>query len=376
MKMIATRFLAAIILIFCCLSTYAASQYTILIDAGSSASRMHLFKHDATEIFPKIQKISSKEIKPGLSSFAKAPKKAAKSLKPLLDEANQILNNQSVNPKMVKIHLLASGGMRRIEEKQQEKIYAQVKHYIKTHYHFTIGDIKTIDGKEEGLYGWLSINYLTGTFQKKSKTFGSIDVGGASTQIAFETQDKTLSKDKAYLVINQKPYWVFSKSFLNLGQDQARETMKKHLGAIYCYPKGHIISPNQVGFFKMNKCRTIYSDILQKQAVKQQVAPQISMPFIAYSAVYYVHDFFKINSKQSLKQKIKTLCNKNWENWQKEHPNDPYLSNYCANGTYIHELLYNTYQLQEKHVKVLNKIQDQEINWTLGALLHRLIEHS
>lgn len=59
--------------------------------------------------------------------------------------------------------------------------------------------VKVISGEEEGLLGWIAINYLMDGFTLKNQTeisdqtktkmkstFGFLDMGGASTQIAFE----------------------------------------------------------------------------------------------------------------------------------------------------------------------------------------------
>lgn len=377
MKVIAMRLLVAVVLLLSLsLSAHAGSRYVLWIDAGSSGSRLYLFEYTLTQALPYIQTILFKEVKPGLSSFVARPQKAAESLKPLLDEAVWVLNHRSIDPKTVNIHILASGGMRALPFSQQKKIYTQLRTYLKTHYAFAIGDIKTIDGREEGLYGWLAVNYLKGTFQRKAMTVGSIDVGGASMQIAFATDDMRPSPDTVSLVINQRRYRVFSKSFLNLGQDRVRDTMRRYPGAGYCYPKAFLVEQGLVGSFELNKCRHIYLDILQKQAVKQQVMPPKKMPFVAYSAVYYVHDFFKIHIKQLFFDKIQKVCNKKWQYLQEAYPDDPYLSHYCANGIYIYTLLYDTYQLQRKHVTVMDKIQRQEIGWALGALLYHLVQHS
>lgn len=374
MKTIVTLFLAAVISLLS-LSTYAAPRYMILVNAGSSGSRLHLFEYDSAQSLPDIKDILSKEVKPGLSSFATKPQEAANSLKPLLDEAAQVLNKISIDPKTVNIHIVASAGMRLLPLDQQENIYTAIKDYLKKQYVFAIGDIKTIDGKEEGLYGWLAVNYLKGTFQRKEPTVGSIDMGGASTQIAFATKNADPSQDKIALVINQQPYWVFSKSFLNLGQDRAREAMLLHPKAAHCYPKAYSIDTNRVGAFEMKGCRDIYSEILQKQAVKQQVELPQETSFVAYSGIYYAYDFFKVNGQQPLEQRIQEVCSKSWEDLQNAYPNNRYLSTYCANGVYIHELLHHTYQLQETRIMVTNKIQQKEIDWTLGALLYRLVQH-
>lgn len=369
------HFLAFFVFFLVGLPAFSASHYMALVDAGSSGSRLHLFEYDAALGLPDLKAIASKEVKPGLSSFATRPEMAGEFLKPLFDEAVLVLNKLSVDPGTVQIHILASAGMRLLPEAQQEKIYDQVKQYLKNNYSFTIGDIKTIDGKEEGLYGWLSVNYLEGTFHRKEPTLGSIDMGGASTQIAFAVSDTTPSADKVTLVINHQPYTVFTKSFLNLGQDRARESMLTQAKALHCYPKLYQIGQNRIGNFMAQECRSLYADILQKHGVKQLVTPPKDMLFVAYSGIYYVYDFFKPNVQQSLEQKILEVCSKEWPELEKIYAGNKYLSTFCANGVYVHELLFHTYELKNERLKVVNKIQRRDVDWTLGALLYRLTQH-
>jgi Golgi nucleoside diphosphatase len=57
---------------------------------------------------------------------------------------------------------------------------------------FVKGDVKILTGQEEGAFSWITTNILAGTFNASSgvqiqeTTFGSLDMGGASMQIAYE----------------------------------------------------------------------------------------------------------------------------------------------------------------------------------------------
>ena len=50
-----------------------------------------------------------------------------------------------------------------------------------------------IDGRLEGVYGWIAVNYMLGKFDhtfhssiQRPTTVGALDMGGASTQITYE----------------------------------------------------------------------------------------------------------------------------------------------------------------------------------------------
>lgn len=61
--------------------------YNIVLDAGSTGSRIHIFKFKQVGQQLLLQSDGFHQLKPGLSSFADDPKAAADSLKPLMQEA-------------------------------------------------------------------------------------------------------------------------------------------------------------------------------------------------------------------------------------------------------------------------------------------------
>jgi apyrase len=61
--------------------------YNIQLDAGSTGSRIHVFKFTKAGQELKLISDTFMQLKPGLSSYRDEPDKAAASLKPLLDKA-------------------------------------------------------------------------------------------------------------------------------------------------------------------------------------------------------------------------------------------------------------------------------------------------
>jgi len=61
--------------------------YNIVLDAGSTGSRIHIFKFQKAGTQLLLQSDGFHQLKPGLSSFADNPQAAADSLKPLMEEA-------------------------------------------------------------------------------------------------------------------------------------------------------------------------------------------------------------------------------------------------------------------------------------------------
>jgi len=62
-------------------------RYAVVIDAGSTGSRVHAFSFAASRSGLELQNDAFEQLKPGLSSFADEPTKGADSLRPLLDAA-------------------------------------------------------------------------------------------------------------------------------------------------------------------------------------------------------------------------------------------------------------------------------------------------
>lgn len=370
---------SAIFLLLFSLPALAESHYSIFVDAGSSGSRLHIYQTEDSQSMPIINDVFSDSIRPGLSSFQNSPQQAGQSLQKLLTEADQWLQTNGVADRSeVVINVMATAGMRALNDSEQTAIYQNLTAFIKNNYNFHIGDIKTIDGQTEALYGWLDINYLKQNFQTYQSTVGSIDLGGASTQIAYAVEDHRLAKDKIEISINQKNYSVFTKSF-KLGQDVTQALMDQHPLAASCYSPGNRFKKSARGFFFMPICAEIYDGIINKQDVKNNLIPNGGQSFLAYSGVYYSFNFFapgKKPGKDIIEQRVSTLCSLPWELLKKLYKNkvpEKYLSSYCANGVYSERLLFETYKLADSQLEVADKINNITIDWTLGAALYQMV---
>ena len=370
-------FLVAIILLSISSYSFAVDErYIIFVDAGSTGSRLHLFQYEESKTVPEIKDIFSENVKPGLSSFVDHPKDAGASLKTILDDAAKHLQQNGVDVHNVQINVFATAGMRLLPTDKQKAIYDNITNYLKTNYQFSVGSIQTISGVMEGLYGWLNVNYLLNNFQAHHATSGSIDMGGASTQIAFETNDTTKSNNEMTLRINNQDYHVFSTSFLGLGQDQALAAMNTDSSSANCYPLNYA-SNGGSGHFNLTSCSALYAGIIAKKRVVEQVAPTTNQSFIAYSGIYYAYHFLNTDStpdQAAVESHIQTVCNESWDQLQIDYPHDKYLSTYCANAAYQDQLLYSAYQLHNGQLKVVTQLNQKDIDWTLGAAFYRLTQ--
>ena len=362
------------------LSAFSSNhQYAVLIDAGSTGSRAHVFEYEKSYV-PIIHDIYNKSTSPGLSSYANTPAAAGASLQPILDEAALYLQNKGVPLSKVSVSVLATAGMRLLTLDEQQAIYTSVRNYIRNNYAFSLKDqdVRTITGQLEGVFGWLDINYLSNNFTDSSTTVGSIDMGGASTQIAFATTDTSQPENEVTLKINNKNYRIFSQSFLGLGQNQALSAMMANKESPSCYPENYSYN-TQTGNFNFSTCSKIYTEIIENYNPAESVHPDAGQPFIAYSGIFYAYDFFnllKSPTQNELQSQIDANCYLSWDTLQSKYPAMPTksLANYCAHGVYFDALIYNAYQLQSTQLTVTDNINDTNIDWTLGALLYSLVQ--
>ncbi|KAG5653534.1 hypothetical protein H0H81_012475 [Sphagnurus paluster] len=234
-------------------------HFGVVIDAGSSGSRLQIYSWKdpglATVVkgseleftLPKVEKGTEKgdewvtKVEPGISSFGNNPEGVAKYLQPLLSHART-----HIPPSLEKetpLFLLATAGMRLLSPKKQAEVLQQACKFLRLHSTFKIDDpsatgpcgssVRIITGEEEGLFGWIAVNYLmdgfTGASQNRT-TYGFLDMGGASTQIAFEPgnvnehDSKNLIDVRLRLMGGQEiKHKVFVTTWLGYGTNQARE---------------------------------------------------------------------------------------------------------------------------------------------------------
>jgi apyrase len=379
MKKLLCTLLALSFWVSSALHAATSSQYALIIDAGSTGSRLHLFEYSKENKIPVIQDVFSENVKPGLSSYEKKPEAAGPSLKKLLDDALLELQKKQIEPSSVTISVLGTAGLRLLPKEKQEAIYQNVSLYLTTHYNFKLKTLETISGKMEGLFGWLDVNYLLNNFEgSEDKTAGSIDVGGASTQIVFSTTDKRKAADELELKIGETHYTLYSKSFLGLGLVEALNYVNTQPLASTCYPAHYPVNNTTQGNFNLTSCGNLYLELINLHEVKQQLPSLAKKNFIAYSGAYYTDNFFGIDktpSKEQAHNKVQAVCNQTWEQLVETYPQVPekYLSLYCANGVYLSQLFYETYQLEEQKLTITNQLNQKDLDWTLGALLYQLV---
>ena len=153
------------------------------------------------------------QLKPGLSSYANAPKDAAKSLRPLMDRALKTVPKamQSTTPIMIG----ATAGLRLLPDGKADIILDEVRKFLRNYPFVVDGDaVSILSGQSEGAFAWLTLNYLLGNLgtvlnrarrslvvhslapsparslvrspgKSYDETVAAIDLGGGSVQVGI-----------------------------------------------------------------------------------------------------------------------------------------------------------------------------------------------
>lgn len=252
------------------------TRYAVIVDAGSSGSRVQVFSwKDSVSLRNEISSLNStalnsvpeviqdtkynKKISPGLSSFAgKAENLWIDHLLPLIVHAETGV--PEADRPYTPIFLLATAGMRLLPEEDQKEILSTSCELLRERSNFYLPDcdshVTIIDGETEALYGWLALNYLLKTFNsytglpksispileneetiEHQKSFGFMDMGGASMQIAFSPNSTETEKHlndlyhiKLRSLNGENQEWkVFVSTWLGYGANEARRRYAKHL---------------------------------------------------------------------------------------------------------------------------------------------------
>lgn len=216
-------------------------QFALMIDAGSTGSRIHIYKFNNCGPSPGYEYEVFKQRQPGLSDYRYAPSAAAESLDELLDEAMRVVPEplRKCTPVAVK----ATAGLRLLGDTESAAILAAVRHRIEDKYPFSLqggaDSVVIMDGRDEGVYAWITANYLLDTIRSSSpagtEPYAVLDLGGASTQIVFEPTfrmakpDATLEEGehKYDLAFGGKKRVLYQHSYLGYGLMRARASVHK-----------------------------------------------------------------------------------------------------------------------------------------------------
>ena len=352
-------------------------RYYAVVDASSTGSRMYLYKYKDNENNVKIEELKLKKniVNPGISSIAGCPSKVGKYIQPLIDSVYSILSSQGIEEKDINFYLLATAGMRVVSPVLQKNVYNHLKKYIKEKTKFKIETITTISGRHEGVFDWITYNYLTNRLFT-GKTMGILDLGGASVEIAFETNKPIFNPDdKVEFKIGPKKNTVYSHSYLGLGQELA---MSQYANEPSCFPKGYPLPNKEQGSGEFNRSLLKIEkliNVVHNVNKPSTIIPDINK-FVGISGFYYTPNSEPFGLGQYIS--IKTLKDRGrkfglqlWSETEKKYGRDPYLYLYYFSSSFISVLLEKGFGFNENtKFNVVNSVNGTDVSWTLGAMIY------
>ncbi|XP_071585059.1 ectonucleoside triphosphate diphosphohydrolase 4 isoform X4 [Heliangelus exortis] len=439
-------------------------SYGIVVDCGSSGSRIFVYcwprhngnPHDLLDIKQmrdKNRKPVVMKIKPGISEFASSPEKVSDYISPLLSFAAQHVPR--AKHKETPLYILCTAGMRILPESQQKAILEDLLTDIPVHFDFLFSDshAEVISGKQEGVYAWIGINFVLGRFEHtddedeaivevhvpgsenrevilRKRTVGILDMGGVSTQIAYEVP-KTEEVAKNLLAEfnlgcdahqTEHVYRVYVATFLGFGGNAARQRYEDSLftstvlknrllgtqtGLTWdspyldpCLPldaedeiqqKGQKLYLRGTGDFQL--CRELIQPFMNKTNETQTSLNGVYQPavhfqnseFYGFSEFYYcTEDVLRMGGDYNaakFTKAAKDYCATKWSVLRERFDRGLYASHadlhrlkyQCFKSAWMYEVFHSgfSFPVSYNHLKTALQVYDKEVQWTLGAILYR-----
>ena len=185
--------------LFCALSVvYGKDQHGVVLDAGSSGTRVIVFRWDTAAPLRTLTQLRHRKVKPGLSHCASsgcdnaiARSCARGAIASILDVGAEALTREEAA--RTSVYLRATAGLRLLPSDARTALLSGARDAIAqsgfASCTSTLDCPRMVTGEEEARFDWLSANaalFLLGG--AANGTVGVLDLGGGSTQIAFATR--------------------------------------------------------------------------------------------------------------------------------------------------------------------------------------------
>jgi len=404
-------------------------DYGVVLDCGSSGTRVFVYRWHRAQSSDTNQLLDIKplldhyghpvqlKVEPGLSSFAGRAKNVRDHLEPLMNLAAANIPTEKHSETV--LYILATAGMRMISETDQAEILTAVRSEVPKMVDFVFSDSHAdiITGKEEGIYAWISANFVLNKlkvdkYRRQLPTTGVIDMGGGSLQIAFATDGNTEGVDPSNLAKfnlgshgKELEYSLFVTTHLGFGANVA---LSKHINSIKekspsnsaqdpCFPAGFVSNIDDLdilGVGDWGACTDLLRPLLNKTgcspdsntcSLDASFQPSLAgtKDFFGFSEFYYTsEDTLKIAGiwdYERFRSKASEYCATDWSELQTNWKNKMYkadenrLKNQCFKSAWVSLVLHEGLNFPKtgKKLTSLQTINGTEIQWALGALIYR-----
>ena len=402
-------------------SSSSSSPYVLIIDGGSTGSRLHAFHYVSNNNnynnHTSLERLTSTRVFQPLTHFVNASTaEVTEHVLPLFTpELAQLI--PTMYHATTPVYYAATAGMRLVPLHLQTQVYQRMEQGLQQHpdFPYQIGQLFTLSGDMEALYGVVACNYLQKQQQQRRQgsathhhhdkpvTVAALDLGGASTQVALPrpnhnaTSTTTSTTDSVYAV-----------SHLAFGVDQfqqrlpdgdafdrlCRNSPTTHAAACADLLRPHLLAARDTlaiphhhhAFDSTSTTSTDDDDDVEFWAMSLYF---YTMDTIRQYTAPLLDDVWPTPTIDELRAATHAFCRIPLPTLFVQQPPHPYtnaqsMADRCYQAVYIIELLkvmgfpddgdddvYDANQRQQNYRKIrfLLDVDGSEVEWTLGMAL-------
>lgn len=364
------------------LANNVTSNQVIVVDAGSSGTRLHLFqKNDngtMTELTSKVK------VTPGLSSFiddTQADKNGVDTtgIQNSMSELVKQLNNPSMIAPGTPMYVDATAGLRLVRKDAANMALQTAALALQKDLHLTLTpNYSIISGAQEAFYDWVGLN-LTQNNTTDSES-GVLDLGGASAEIAFDAPSAKASQStfdlKVFTPLYQgKRYHIVAQSLLGEGEDAAMASIDGTTpnARAACFLQGtwgaEATGTDSAVHYDFTACKndTIQFFTANQLTHKLQLLHQLlsdnpQSNWQAISGFAYTAGFFNASSVSALEANASQFQDTTWAQALKQYGAPQYLQKYFFAAAYSDALLQLCLNTAQPEVQF-----SKGVDWTNGV---------
>ncbi|KAL1496512.1 hypothetical protein AB1Y20_016466 [Prymnesium parvum] len=384
----------------------ADEQWAVVFDAGSTGTRVHVYSWPP----PRAGELAAVravpggnlKVKPGVSTFDGQPEAAGASVAKLVRLAASLVPAEA--QRSAAVMLKATAGMRLLPKRRAQRLYDALYAAVVEQSGFAPKreQFGTLSGEDEGVFGWLAVNFLLSTDKSRKSppqfgTVGALDLGGGSTQITMPAAAGAPSTLLVPLPAGRQAS-VFTHSHLGYGNNQVLAELTRAEAAA-CLSRGAVWDasanasegPHPIqGTGSFAACEGGVRRVLAAFNPHGQPAVRGAQPFVAMSLFFYSVNFATAagylpqsdtHSPRAMLHAAASLCKEPHASlFARMKGKDPLTPDdaiqwRCFHLLYAARLLTDGYGFAEDSASIefLGDVGGVEVEWTLGAVLHMLL---
>ncbi|XP_074842222.1 ectonucleoside triphosphate diphosphohydrolase 3 isoform X2 [Carettochelys insculpta] len=333
-------------------------KYGIVLDAGSSRTTVYVYewpaeKENDTGVVSQTFRCSVKG--PGISSYANNPQEMVKPINNCMNKVKEKIPSHL--HKNTPVYLGATAGMRLLRlqnETAANEVLKNIQNYFSSQaFDFRVAQI--ITGQEEGLYGWITANYLMGNFLENSRDQAKVDNPCYPRNYETALTMKHLYGSRCTESLrpaNYNPGKLIN--FRGTGDPAVcQEKVSSLFNVAACNVKGEDCPFNGI----------------------QQ--PKLKGKFVAFAGFYYTANALNLTGSFPLadfNSRMRVFCSQDWNQLPFMLPKfeEVYARSYCFSANYIYHLFVQGYKFSPEtwpQIYFQKEVGNSSIAWSLGYML-------